>query len=313
MKRVTPALLVVLLAAGCAGSPTSQETAAPAGEARTRLLVYVVNYPLAYFAERIGGDQVQVEFPAPADGDPAFWSPDAATVAAYQGADLILRNGAGYARWMNRVTLPPSKIVDTSASFRERYLYLDSVATHSHGPQGEHSHGEVAFTTWLDPTLALEQARAVHQALLEAWPQGEAAFQAGWEALEQDLQDLDGRLSETIGTSPEIPLLASHPVYQYLARRYGLRVESVHFEPDEEPGADGWQELEMLRDKHDARWMLWESAPLPATLQKLRDAGVEAIVFEPCGNRPEEGDYLTVMSRNAKSLAAVFAGSPSGP
>jgi zinc transport system substrate-binding protein len=307
VNRIALVLWVALLAAGCTGSPTSRETTPPAEEDRTHLQVYAVNYPLAYFAERIGGDQVQVEFPGPTHGDPAFWSPDTATVAAYQGADLILRNGAGYARWVDRVTLPPSKVVDTSAGFRERYLYLENVATHSHGPEGEHSHGEVAFTTWLDPTLALEQAQAIHQALLEAWPQGEATFQAGWEALQQDLQVLDRRLAETVGPAAETPLLASHPVYQYLARRYELQVESVHFEPDEDPGAGGWRELEELRTRHPARWMLWESSPLPATAQRLRDAGVEPIVFEPCGNRPEDGDYLTVMSRNVESLARVFA------
>ena len=34
----------------------------------------------------------------------------------YQGADLILLNGATYAKWIDRVTLPASKLVDTSAA-----------------------------------------------------------------------------------------------------------------------------------------------------------------------------------------------------
>jgi zinc transport system substrate-binding protein len=306
MSRTAIALLL-LLAAGCAGAPppdpAAEGPADGASEQPTRLKVYVVNYPLAYFAGRIGGDQVQVEFPAPAEGDPAFWSPDAETVAAYQQADLILCNGAGYARWMDRVSLPGSSMVDTSAGFRERYLHVDGARTHSHGPEGEHSHGETAFTTWLDPTLALEQARAIHQALVRAWPQGEETFQAGWSELEQDLRQLDERLEEALRSAP--PLLGSHPVYQYLARRYGLALESVHFEPDEDPGAEGWQALEALRKKHPAGWMLWESDPLPATAEKLRSLGVESLVFDPCGNRPEAGDYLTVMSRNAENLGVL--------
>ncbi|NJN46252.1 MAG: hypothetical protein HC808_06995 [Candidatus Competibacteraceae bacterium] len=36
------------------------------------LSVYTVNYPLAYFAERIAGEQAEVVFPAPAGRDPAF-------------------------------------------------------------------------------------------------------------------------------------------------------------------------------------------------------------------------------------------------
>jgi len=64
-----------------------------------KLSVYAVNYPLAYFAERIGGSSVNVVLPVPADIDPAFWEPDASVIAEFQQADLILLNGAGYANW----------------------------------------------------------------------------------------------------------------------------------------------------------------------------------------------------------------------
>ena len=74
--------------------------------AAEQLTVYVVNYPLQYFAERIGGEHINVVFPAPANVDPAYWMPDAPTIAAYQQADLILLNGARYAKWINKVTLP---------------------------------------------------------------------------------------------------------------------------------------------------------------------------------------------------------------
>ena len=74
--------------------------------AGSALKVYTVNYPLAYFAERIGGDYVEVIFPAPPDIDPAFWTPDGATIGGYQNADLIILNGAGYAKWTEKVSLP---------------------------------------------------------------------------------------------------------------------------------------------------------------------------------------------------------------
>ena len=40
------------------------------------------------------------------ENDPAFWKPDDAAIARFQTADLILRNGAGYAKWMKTVSLP---------------------------------------------------------------------------------------------------------------------------------------------------------------------------------------------------------------
>ena len=51
-------------------------------ETTSKLTVYVVNYPLKYFAERIAGEHARVVFPAPRDVDPAFWNPDTETVAA---------------------------------------------------------------------------------------------------------------------------------------------------------------------------------------------------------------------------------------
>ena len=127
--------------------------------------IYVVNYPLQYFAERIGGDQVKVVFPVPADVDPAYWHPNLADISAYQKADLILLNGAGYAKWVNKVSLPRSKMVNTSRQFKDRYITTKEVMTHSHGTEGEHAHESLAFTTWLDLELAARQAKAIASAM----------------------------------------------------------------------------------------------------------------------------------------------------
>ncbi len=274
------------------------------------LLVYTVSYPLAYFAERIGGDLVRVEFPAPPDVDPAFWSPDPETVAAYQSADLILLNGAGYAAWTGRVSLPSSRLVDTSAELADRYVVVEDAVTHSHGPAGEHAHGTVAFTTWLDPTIAVEQAGAIRDAFARARPRQEGTFDERFAELERDLRALDDRYSEIVAADPARPLLASHPVYQYLAARYDLELRSVHFEPGSPPSQAAWRDLRAILEEHPARWMLWEAEPLPETAARLRELGVESVVFSPAGNRPAEGDYLTVMDANLRELARAYRGTP---
>jgi zinc transport system substrate-binding protein len=294
-----------LVLAGCAGNGPAESPAADTGDS-SEIVVYTVNYPLKYFAERIGGDRVRVELPAPADVDPAFWSPDVETVSAYQGADLVLDNGAGYAAWLERVSLPSSVVVDTSKGFRDRFVTVDDAVVHAHGPEGEHSHGTAAFTIWLDPQLALQQAGAVRDALAARDPDAAAEFEKGYRALETDLLELDRAIEATVGGS-DLPLMASHPVYQYLAGRYRLNLASVHFEPDEFPDAAAWGDLEAKLAEHPARWMLWEGRPLPETAAKLRDLGIESVVFDPCGNTPTEGDYLTVMNANAAALSPVFS------
>lgn len=302
LKR-TLLLLFVLGMAACGGNaPTG--VASPDKES-TALVVYTVNYPLAYFAQRIGGDLVDVHFPAPADEDPAYWSPDAETIAAFQTADLILLNGADYAKWVPRATLPASKMVDASAGITDRLIPLHGATTHSHGPEGEHEHTGWASTIWLDPDLAFEQARVVAATLAKALPVHEAVIETRLAVIGDDLLEIDIRFSDAAELIGDSPLFFSHPVYQYFLARYNLNGVQVHWEPEEAPDGAAWDDIEGRLTSHPAQWMLWEGEPLEETVTGLDELGIGSLLFDPCGNVPETGDYLTVMEANAGALETV--------
>ena len=298
----------MLAACGSSEQPdASRSENARASETSTDATVYTVNYPLAYFAQRIGGEHVTVNFPAPPDIDPAFWQPDEETVGAYQSADLVLLNGAGYAKWLDVVTLSASRLVNTSAPFSDRYLEVEGTVTHSHGPEGDHSHEGTAFTTWLDPQLAIVHAGSIADALSARWPEHEGDFRDGMTSLEADLLVLDSALVAATAAADSRPIAASHPVYQYLANRYDLNLESVQWEPDGPPSGSQWNDFQRLLSEHPATLMLWEGEPLAETSERLESLGVTVVVFDPCANIPAEGDLLSVMQRNVESLAAALA------
>jgi zinc transport system substrate-binding protein len=275
-------------------------------DVQEKLTIYVVNYPLKYFAERIAGDHARVVFPAPAEKDPAYWMPDAATVAAYQKADLILLNGANYAKWVRKVSLPRSKMVDTSAKFKDRLITAEEVVTHSHGAAGAHAHESLAFTTWLDFDLAAKQAGLVMKALSRKKPAARDFFKKNYAALEHDLLALDEEMKRIAAKNPLSPLVASHPVYDYLSRRYGFNMRSVHWEPDEFPSDAQWSELRAILKKHPAKWMIWEGEPMKESAERLKAIGVNSLVFDPCGNIPDQGDFMSVIRRNGKNLESAF-------
>jgi zinc transport system substrate-binding protein len=305
--RFAITIAVALLATtGCSGSDSQDGDRTKTAREQHKPVIYVVSYPLKYFAERIGGDAVEVHFPAPADVDPAFWSPDASTVALYQRADLILLNGANYSKWTSKVSLPLSKAVDTSERFSERYIEVANAATHSHGPGGEHAHTGTAFTTWLDLDQAAKQSAAIRDALTDRWPDRRKRWESGFSGLEKDLLALDTELQNAVAGKQSLALMASHPVYQYLARRYALNVISVMWEPDEFPSERQWREIARLSNENDATWMLWEDEPLEASVERLEEMGVECVVFAPCGNVPPTGDFMTVMRENIDRLKMVY-------
>jgi len=276
------------------------------GEAADKLTVYVVNYPLQYFAQRIGGEHVIVVFPAPTDIDPAYWMPDTKTISDYQKADLILLNGAGYAKWINKATLPQFRMVNTSAGFKDQYIETAEILTHSHGSEGEHAHESLAFTTWIDFSLAARQAKAIAAALSRKRPEMKDTFQKNFQELEQDLLKLDRNLKTLVSKDPSRPLVVSHPVYDYFARRYGLNIKSVHWEPDEIPTNEQMLELNRILKEHPAKWMVWEGIPTKKSVERLQAIGVESLVFDPCGNAPNQRDFLSVMRQNIRNLEPAF-------
>jgi putative ABC transport system permease protein len=269
--------------------------------------VAVVNYPLQYFTKRIAGDQVEVFFPVPREEDPAFWKPQDKDIEEYQRADLILLNGAEYEKWLPGAVLPLTRQVVTSQAFADRYVRNGEVVTHSHGPQGMHSHGLIDFNTWMDPTQAALQAQCVHDELARLLPEATKDFDANLRALQKDLTEIDAAIQQASAPLGNSPLLGSHPVYQYAARRYGWNLKSVHWEPDEMPSDEEWQKFEKLRRDHPGKIMIWEEDPLPTVAERLRKMGIEPIAFETCASEPEKGDYLTAMRANAARLAATTA------
>ncbi len=270
--------------------------------------VGVVNYPLKYFVERVAGDEVDVLFPVPAEVDPAYWKPEAEDVAAYQRADLILLNGASYAKWVDSATLSRSRLVNTSVQFTDRLILIEDAVTHSHGPGAEHGHGSVAFTTWLDPMLAIEHASSVRDALVQLLPDLDTTFNQNLTALRDDLLDLDEKYLELVREYERAPILASHPVYQYFASRYGLNLRSVHWEPSQIPDQKQWRDLDRILGEHPAAWMIWEAPPLDETRARLAERGIQCVVFETCGSEPSGRDYIESMRSNAARLERVFHG-----
>jgi zinc transport system substrate-binding protein len=271
------------------------------------LKVAVANHPLAYFTQRIAGSLAVPHLAAPADEDPAFWQPSDADVATMQQADLILMNGATYSKWADKVTLPRAKTIDTAAAFKDQFITIKGAAKHSHGKGDEHSHDGTAFTTWIDFTQAAQQATAIHAALVKKLPDAHAPLDAGLAALKADLATLDQRLLAAGKVLAQRPLMASHPVYHYFARRYGLNLKDVLWEPESVPTPEQMEGLKAVLKDHPATVMIWEGEPAAECVTKVKSIGLSSTVFAPCGNVPDTGDWLSVMQANVANIESLAA------
>lgn len=252
--------------------------------AMAQIKVVAVAYPLAWLASELGGSGVEVSYPVPADRDAEFWRPGISQIAEIQAADVILLNGAGFAGWTERVSLPRRAVVQTTRGLEDQFITIEAV-THSHGGD-THSHDATATFTWMDPAL-LAQKGVLIAAALER--RGVAVDRAV-------LAELTN-LADDIATLPAGAWATSHPRYQYLARRAEVEL----YELEAEAGADlSADELQAV-----ANWpvdaLLMERAP-----NTLPSVEIPVIVWPTFGAAASDADVLATWRAAYEQLAAAL-------
>ena len=300
MVRYIP-LVFIWIAIACGAEKENSR-----GDVSEKPTIAVVNYPMYYFAKSIAGDLATVYLPS-ITGDPAYWNPTARQVVRFQNADLILANGAGYAKWMEKVSLPSSRIVNTSRSFKDLWIQTDEIMVHSHGPEGEHSHKGTAAITWLNFKFAQLQAVSIHAAIAQQMPDNADLLNNNLDELKRQLHKLDEKIASIALRLSNQYIIASHPVYQYLESEYNLNLINLHWEPNEMPDDKQWIDFSDIIDEHKVKIMLWEDMPSLEISTKLSEHNVKIAVFDICANRPDDGTFLGIMENNLDQIEQILA------
>jgi zinc transport system substrate-binding protein len=281
------------------------KTPPAAGSEGREAAVYTSFEPTTWMAERISGGLVPVVCPVPEGTDPISWQPDRGALAAYQRAALVVLNGAGYEQWAKGASLPPSRVVEASAGFEPEWLTYPEATAHSHGGSGMHTHTGLDGHTWLDPLLAREEARAVLAGMCRAFPQHAAELRANARGVEADLDALHAALEALAPRLRAAHVLASHPAYGYLARRYGFSVKTIALDPEGEIGAEESAALAAEVRPGVRNLLLWEVEPSRAAAGV--PAGLASVLFSPAellspAERAAGQDFLSVMRDNVARL-----------
>ncbi|MEM7754497.1 MAG: metal ABC transporter substrate-binding protein [Planctomycetota bacterium] len=276
--------------------------------------VYATFYVPAYLTQRIAGDLIKVNTPIPPTEDPAFWDPTADIITRFQRAPLIIANGARFERWIDRSPLPESRLVRSADAFRDDWIQLQTT-THSHGPTGKHTHTGPDGHTWLDPANLQRQAEAIHQALIEAFPEHADRFTTNLDQLNQDIAQLTDTFNDMIADLAGVHLLAAHPSFNYPARRFGWPMDNLEPALDS-TAADPAVAIEAVRTAQRAGSpsrvvVLWTAEPNASLAEAIEQAtGAVSIHFDIAERPPSarDADYFTRMGDNLLRLSAAAAG-----
>lgn len=274
--------------------------------AQDRPSIVVVNKALEHIAARLIDGEADVIFPVPQGVDPSFWRPSITDISRVQSADLILLNGAGFATWVDRVSLPRSRLVNTTSDIKDQFIVTESI-THSHGDGGEHSHEGLASYTWLDPMLAIAQAEAIAGAIAGRGIAPADDVYARLEGFRSDLEALDAEARSALAPAADVAMIATHPRYQYFARRFGVSITSLEWDAGVMPTEDEFAELARLAVDLEAKVLIWEAEPPAEAIERADAIGLRSVVFPPLAAQTPSESFVSAYQSSVAALSEAIA------
>jgi len=267
----------------------------PAGRAAAadRTKVVAAFYPVAWVAQQIGGNRVEVTDLTPAGAEPHDLELNPDQLDSLLDADLAVVMGKGF-----------QPAVEDAASQRDGVTLrlLDHLPTRKSDPH-----------VWLDPVLMRKVVSQERASLTKADPSGRAVYARNAAALDVELRALDTRYRDGLARCARHDLVTAHEAFGYLARRYGLHQQGVAgLAPDAEPDAKRIAQLTDLVKRDGVTTVFTESLVSPRIADTLaREAGVHTEVLNPLEGltdreRARGDDYLTVMDANLAKLRTAL-------
>lgn len=292
-------LALLLPAAGC--SPPERVDQPAAGT----LSLFVSIPPQKFLVERIAGGLVSVEVMLPPGQSPATYEPTPQQMGRLSRAAALIRIGVPFEdRLMDKIsdTLPGLEVVDTRKGITLRRMAADHHHD-GHGHDHVHEAGAPDPHTWLDPRLAMVQARTIHDALARLLPDHNVELRAGLDRLTTDLQETDSAVAAALEPLRGRKIYVFHPAYGYLADAYGLEQVAVEIE-GKEPSARRLAGLIEQARRDEVGAIFYQPQFSRRSAETLAgEIGCAAVELDPLAE-----NYLANLEEMAASISSALTG-----
>lgn len=307
-KKIIISVLLLLLA-GCV------ETAPPAEDRGTeKLTVAATFYPLAEFAARAGGDQIEVIQIIPDGAEPHEYEPSPRDIALIYSADIFLVNGAGLDVWAERIreelegkgvkVIVMAEHIDLLKSGGDGHADEENEA---HGGNGTDPH------FWLDPLNAVKEVEIIRDALIEKDPANADLYKKNTDAYIKLLREIDSQYEIKLSSCDQNEIITSHAAFGYLADRYGFTQTGISgISPQEEPSTAKIAALADLAKSKNIKYIFFETLVSPRLAETLAaEVGAQTLLLHPIGGLNAEDiasgkNYATLMLDNLTNLSIAL-------
>ncbi|MSX02631.1 MAG: hypothetical protein F2813_05660 [Actinobacteria bacterium] len=293
------ALLVALIAGGCAGAPSPDPN---------RLTVSATTAQVGDLVREVGGGGVNVNQILEPNSEAHDYEPRPSDVASVAGSALLFTSGLGLDQWS-------AKLLEQSGA-DARVVDLGSLAPVKRTSADQTS----ADPHWWHDLTNLEAATVeVERALVSADPADAAAFRANGARYRRKIMRADAQIRACLSAVParERTIVTDHDAFIYFTERYGVTSVGAVFpstSTQSQASAGEVAALERTIRERKVRAIFPENSLNPALAQRIAaDTGVSSdykLYGDTLG--PDGTAVSTVLGAEAANAQAIVAGISGG-
>ena len=234
-----------------------------------KLKVVATFYPLAFFAQQIGGEQVTVKQLIPDNTEVHNWQPSFGDILALDEADVIIYNGASLDHWFEDDILPT--IDSSNKIIIETTEGVNLLETEQENDDHEHE-GPYDPHTWISPFIAKQQAQNIYESLVQKDPNNLDYYTERWQNLKAQFEELDNNYLSGLSTKAKEEIFVTHSAFGYLTDRYGFEQHGViGISADEQPSASTYANLVEMMMEHETYVVYVDPVYADESAQTLRN------------------------------------------
>ncbi len=248
-------------------------------------------YPLAYFAEQIGGERISVTNITPSGAEPHDYEPTTTDLTNIAKSTLLISIGPIFESWQGKVVANNVLQIATA-------LPIENNDPH----------------VWLSPVLSKQIVTKITEALIEVSPENASYFETNKMNLLLKLSQLDEAFKKGLSRCTKHDIVTSHAAFGYIAHQYGFnQIAIAGLSPDEEPTPQKLTEITNLVREKNISYIFFESLVSPRLAQTIaNETHAKTLVFNPLeGLTPEEIDrgtnYFSVQGENLINLRTALS------
>ncbi|MBM7623426.1 metal ABC transporter substrate-binding protein [Sporohalobacter salinus] len=270
-----------------------------------KLTAYVSFYPLYDTANKIGGNQININLVIPNGAEAHSYKPSPQKIAQLEKADIFFYNGVGLEPWANKAVqnLKQSNVETVNVSQNIDLIPLAS----QHNAKD--NHGQYDPHIWLDPVNMKKIAKLMTKRFSKLDPKHKEVYKQNFDQYARKIDKLHHKYKTTLTNNQQEYILVSHAAFGYLTNRYGLKQIAVTgIEPHEKPSPKALTHLIKEANKHDLNYIFMETLSSPRTVNVLaQEANLEILTLNTIAGltkteQKNNKDYFSLMRDNLNNL-----------